>query len=71
MSTAKRATLQLAKPPKRVTYARIRQAVRLFRKGYGSRQQRKNNAAKWLTAIDSLGPKWVYAESVRLSKKGT
>lgn len=58
-----RPVLSLARTPAKpkVSYARLRQAVRLWRKGYGSRDQRKGNARRWLKAVDMLGTKWVYA----------
>jgi len=66
-----RPTLKLAtKPVKpRIPYSRLRRAVELFRNGYGPREQRKANSRKWLIAIESLGPKWVYSESLRVSRK--
>jgi hypothetical protein len=60
MSTAKRATLQLAKPPKRVPYSLIKQAVRLFRSEIAPRSVRRANARKWLASMLMLGDKHVY-----------
>jgi hypothetical protein len=67
-----RVQLKLARPPApkpRIPYSRLRRAVELFRNGYGPREQKKTNSRNWLAAVDRLGDKWVYSESLRVSRK--
>jgi hypothetical protein len=65
-----RKTLRLlrsdAKP--RVSFKRLRQAVRLFRGGYAPKAQRKANMRAWLAAVERLGDLWVYAKPIVLKK---
>lgn len=42
------------------TIAQLRQAVRLYRSEYASREINKANRVKWLRAIAWLGNRWVY-----------
>lgn len=56
-----RPSLKLAKPPKRPSMALLRQAVRLYRSPYVSREVNRRNRIAWLRSVHHLGDGWVLA----------
>ena len=56
-----RPNLKAVKPPKRPSIALLRQAVRLYRSPYVSREVNRRNRISWLRSIHALGDGWVLA----------
>lgn len=63
--------LHVIPAPKRkpVSRERIKTAVRLFRSEFAPRALRRRNATAWLVAVEKLGARWVYANTVKLERK--
>ena len=56
-----RPNLKAVKPPKRPSIALLRQAVRLYRSPYVSREVNRRNRVAWLRSVAILGDGWVLA----------
>jgi hypothetical protein len=63
-----RPQLKLASKRKPVTLEQIKRAVSLYRSEYAPRAVRRANARKWLSAVASLGDKWLIAQPQRRTK---
>lgn len=61
--------LQVVKTkPRRVSIARLRQAVRLFRSDYVSKEVNKANRRNWLRSVERLGDKWLLASPINTNR---